>query len=244
MTSTSFEYGREAFAFVHTLECMQSPDDVMDGMRRVLDPFGVEFFCFNDFPQPNRKFADVMWACRVPPEWLSLYLDNDYGRDDPSIRMCKSTVHPFEYAEARYDPEREPRAAEIVRRANEFGLHRGLLIPIPGPTGCRGNVWVGGYRPDLSSKTKPLLHLLALYAFDRVHRLVAPANDERPQLTSREREVLTWTALGKSAWEIGEILGISKRTVDEHAQTAFRKLGAANRTHAVAIAMRDRLIAL
>ena len=63
-------------------------------------------------------------------------------------------------------------------------------------------------------------------------------------LTPREVEVLTWVALGKSAWEIGEILNIAKRTVDEHAQTAVRKLGAVNRTHAVAIAVRDRIISI
>jgi DNA-binding CsgD family transcriptional regulator len=68
------------------------------------------------------------------------------------------------------------------------------------------------------------------------------APNDQPNLTAREREVLTWISLGKSAWEIGEILGIAKRTVDEHAQTAARKLGAANRTQAVAIAVRDRLI--
>ena len=68
--------------------------------------------------------------------------------------------------------------------------------------------------------------------------------NDQPSLTAREREVLAWIALGKSAWEIGEILGIAKRTVDEHAQTAARKLGAANRTQAVAIAVRDGLIEL
>jgi LuxR family quorum sensing-dependent transcriptional regulator len=65
---------------------------------------------------------------------------------------------------------------------------------------------------------------------------------ERALLTPREREVLAWVAQGKSAWEIGEILDITKRTVDEHAQTAVRKLGAVNRTHAVAIAVRERII--
>lgn len=63
-------------------------------------------------------------------------------------------------------------------------------------------------------------------------------------LTAREVEVLTWVARGKSAWEVGEILRIAKRTVDEHVQTAVRKLGAVNRTHAVAMAMRDRIISL
>ena len=64
------------------------------------------------------------------------------------------------------------------------------------------------------------------------------------KLTARESEVLRWVADGKSAWEIGEILDITKRTVDEHVQTALRKLGAANRTHAVAIALRDGIIKL
>lgn len=67
---------------------------------------------------------------------------------------------------------------------------------------------------------------------------------KKHNLTTREVEVLTWAALGKSAWEIGEILAIAKRTVDEHAQTATRKLGAVNRTHAVALAVRDRIISI
>ncbi|MFY9895042.1 MAG: MEDS domain-containing protein [Xanthobacteraceae bacterium] len=61
-------------------------------------------------------------------------------------------------------------------------------------------------------------------------------------LTLREREVLWWAAQGKSAWEIGEILHIAKRTVDQHTQNAARKLGAVNRTQAVALALRERLI--
>jgi DNA-binding CsgD family transcriptional regulator len=66
--------------------------------------------------------------------------------------------------------------------------------------------------------------------------------DKKALLTAREREVLSWVAAGKSAAQISQALKISKRTVDEHSQTAARKLGAANRTQAVAIAMRDRII--
>ena len=42
--------------------------------------------------------------------------------------------------------------------------------------------------------------------------------------------------------EIGEQLAIAKRTVDLHIEAAMKKLGAANRTHAVAIAIGDKLI--
>jgi LuxR family transcriptional regulator, quorum-sensing system regulator BjaR1 len=63
-------------------------------------------------------------------------------------------------------------------------------------------------------------------------------------LTAREAEVLQWVANGKSASEVGGILRIAKRTVDEHVQTAVRKLDAQNRTHAVALALRDGVIEL
>jgi LuxR family quorum sensing-dependent transcriptional regulator len=80
---------------------------------------------------------------------------------------------------------------------------------------------------------------------DEQSRAPAPksqSSDDTRRLTSREIEVLTWAARGKSAGEIGKILDISKRTVDAHVRTAAQKLGAVNRTQAVAIAVRDRLI--
>jgi DNA-binding CsgD family transcriptional regulator len=58
-------------------------------------------------------------------------------------------------------------------------------------------------------------------------------------LSSREQEVLQWVARGKTAPEIGCILGISKRTVDFHVNSAVEKLNAANRIHAVAIAIQN-----
>jgi DNA-binding CsgD family transcriptional regulator len=63
-----------------------------------------------------------------------------------------------------------------------------------------------------------------------------------PTLTRRETEVIGWVAQGKTAWEIGTILKIAKRTVDEHTHSAMKKLGAANRAQAVALALRSRLI--
>jgi LuxR family quorum sensing-dependent transcriptional regulator len=61
-------------------------------------------------------------------------------------------------------------------------------------------------------------------------------------LSGREREVLTWVADGKTAWQIGELLQISQRTVEWYIQQAVQKLGARNRMQAVVIAARHRLI--
>ncbi|TIU20908.1 MAG: LuxR family transcriptional regulator, partial [Mesorhizobium sp.] len=44
-------------------------------------------------------------------------------------------------------------------------------------------------------------------------------------LTPREFECLKWAACGKSAWDISQILGVSKRTVTFHQENAKAKLG-------------------
>jgi DNA-binding CsgD family transcriptional regulator len=62
------------------------------------------------------------------------------------------------------------------------------------------------------------------------------------KLSHREREILTWIAAGKSVLEIGEILGISDRTVEWHIQRSIEKLDARTHTNAVVIAFREGLI--
>jgi DNA-binding CsgD family transcriptional regulator len=65
---------------------------------------------------------------------------------------------------------------------------------------------------------------------------------ERPHLTPRELEVLRWTMDGKTAWEVGAILGISERTAVLHVNNAMHKLGCVNKHQAVLKALRLGLI--
>jgi DNA-binding NarL/FixJ family response regulator len=57
-------------------------------------------------------------------------------------------------------------------------------------------------------------------------------------LTGREAEVLLWISGGKSNRDIGEILGISPRTVNKHLEQVFIKIGVENRAAAAAAAVR------
>jgi LuxR family transcriptional regulator, quorum-sensing system regulator BjaR1 len=234
---------RRAFAFIEDLDCANGITAVIAAMDRTLASYGFEFFCFHDFPDPER-FADFIFCKRFSDEWLKLYIKEGYARIDPALRMCRRTTKPFIWADAPYDPEREPRTLEFVRRVADFGLARGLMVPIPRNAGRPGVVWFGGSNPELDVHTLPVLHCLALYAFEKLRQISRPAYEEKPLLTPREREVLAWAAEGKTAWQIGEILAISKRTVDEHVRAAVVKLGATNRTHAVVLAIRDHLVEL
>ncbi len=60
----------------------------------------------------------------------------------------------------------------------------------------------------------------------------------RLPVTGREAEVLLWLSRGKSSRDIGEILGLSHRTVTKHLESIYAKLGVENRTAASIIAAR------
>jgi DNA-binding CsgD family transcriptional regulator len=63
-------------------------------------------------------------------------------------------------------------------------------------------------------------------------------------LSEREKEVLSWCSKGKTAEETGTILGISRRTVEFHINSARRKSSAANVVHVIAQAVRCGVIGL
>ena len=62
------------------------------------------------------------------------------------------------------------------------------------------------------------------------------------KLTRREIEVLMLTATGKTRAEAAQILSVSEETIKAHVENACRKLHAANKTHAITIAMTLGLI--
>jgi len=63
-----------------------------------------------------------------------------------------------------------------------------------------------------------------------------------PTLTERQRQILEHTVNGLSADEISQRLNLSSFTVNEHLDAIKRKLGAVNRTEAVAIALKKHLL--
>lgn len=63
-------------------------------------------------------------------------------------------------------------------------------------------------------------------------------------LTAREKEVLQWSAAGKSSWEIGQIVSCSEAGVNYHFCNIRRKFGVNSRWTAVVKALEQGLIHL
>ena len=79
------------------------------------------------------------------------------------------------------------------------------------------------------------------YVSPDIRKLLAE-NPPVPELSARQREILQSLTTGLTNKEIAQQLGIRRDSVEDHINTLFAKLGATNRTEAVAIALRKHLL--
>ncbi|HYH49046.1 MAG TPA: response regulator transcription factor [Acidimicrobiia bacterium] len=71
---------------------------------------------------------------------------------------------------------------------------------------------------------------------------VVSLDERRPLLSHREVQVLGEIGAGSTTRLVAEAMGISPKTVENHKQRIFAKLGVQNQAHAVAVAMRQGLL--
>jgi len=235
------DYGREALDFIEGLEAYHRVPDAMNAIEAAFGRFGFETIIVAGLPNPDQQFAQMVLAKRWPTEWFRIYTENNYDRVDPVVRLCRQSINPFEWSEAPYDAELEPGAAEVMNPRGEprRRLRRGIEQPADAVEPV--------HRHQMQRRLAARIEI-EMDAAERDRGLVAGQPVDRHDEAMRhaevagEREVIAWASQGKSAWEIGEILHITQRTAEEHLATAARKLGAVNRTHAVAIAIRSKII--
>ncbi|MGH9169000.1 MAG: response regulator transcription factor [Acidimicrobiia bacterium] len=71
---------------------------------------------------------------------------------------------------------------------------------------------------------------------------VVSLDERRPLLSHREIQVLGEIGAGSTTRLVAQAMGISPKTVENHKQRIFTKLGVQNQAHAVAVAMRQGLL--
>jgi DNA-binding CsgD family transcriptional regulator len=97
----------------------------------------------------------------------------------------------------------------------------------------------------LQQDQRALLYLGASFATTQLQKLAPPFTGrigKAANLTPRELSVLRSLSLGHRVAEISKDLGLGEETVRSHIKKAQLKLGVKNSMHAVAQAMRLRLI--
>jgi LuxR family quorum sensing-dependent transcriptional regulator len=243
--SHNSRWGTRALDTVEAIEAAKEPAEVAALFNTVITECGFHAYFMAGLPPPDQSLSDLVVANGWHPEWFELYTRERFVEVDPIPLYCKQTTRAFEWREAPYDRDNNPAARAVMDRALDFRMFEGLCIPIHYDDGTSAAVSIAGEHVDVGGGAKPALHLVGLYAHNRLRSMLrGPQKSRKPLLSPREREVLRWTALGKTSWEIGEILNISERTVNAHIQSAACKMNAVNRVALVVSALRGREINL
>lgn len=193
--------------------------------------------------------AVLGWEEVFPRIWLEekLYLVSPIGA------VCRATTRPFVWqadAVARTLQAGRPRQTITWRLTPEFGIHGGITVPVHLPHARTGSVGWMARSPDVDlaralDQHEDQLRLAAYRFMDLVYARrsdpAAPMQGVAP-LNEREVECLSWAGLGRTDIEIGAIIHRSPATARFHIDNAISKLGARNRTQAVAIAAQLGLI--
>jgi DNA-binding CsgD family transcriptional regulator len=205
--------------------------------------FGL-FNAFLVLENPKGKRGPILESVdNTPPAYYSCSRDPVLVSRDPMIRRLKRYSVPQFYDQQLYVAED---AGDIWEVQAAYGYKCGICVALHLP---EHRHFVFGMDRDASLPTseKKLAHLTAnvqlaaVHAEAAAHRLLLPLLEPAlarskaipPILSSRELESLKWTMEGKTAWEVGMILGISQRSVAFHLGNAMRKLNSISKHQAV-----------
>lgn len=167
--------------------------------------------------------------------WCEHYRRSDYLQSDPTVRHCQQSTTPVVWGDRIFHD-----APQLWDDARQIGLRYGWAQSCLDGRNAGGMLTLArsaeaiGERELRSSEMK--MRWLANVAHQGFSRLLSPSWQPNPSspLTCREIEVLRWAADGKTLNEVADILCLSVETVKFHTRNAAVKLGAANRTAAVA----------
>lgn len=230
---------------ISLLKSTTSLRQVRDVVGAASGSYGFQYFCMTGVPPTDGPLRPLVRIDAWPKGWGEHYSGRSYQRLDPVIAHLRRANGPFRWSEAQR-AHRSPEGDRLMdEAATDWKLVEGLTVPIRKASGDLAAITFGAEGRDVDPRGDVALHVLSVYAELQVCELLTAATQPSaspPALTSREIECLQWAAAGKTVWEISVILTLSERTARFHLDSAARKLGARNKAHAIAEALRRGLI--
>lgn len=217
--------------------------DLQEMMEEATPRLGFDYFAITHYV-PDPLEANVVDLSSFPERWASLARARNYNwNDSPIFAACKVSVAGFVWRDIARKIALSPKQYEALNAARQRGIGDGFTAPCTLQSGVSGSV---SYAMD-GEKPAPFdfLHAaqyIAGFAYEAGLRISTRnrfPTPPPPELTTRQLECVLLVARGKTDWEIGMLLGISKETAHKHIQLAMNKLGVTSRTQMVVRALFD-----
>lgn len=232
----------ESMVVSHAIEVDRAIDacEVRVSFQRLIETFGFSnvWMCGPLNGDGAVEHAGTL-MCTRPAAWTKAYVARRLWEHDTVLREMRHHERAVAWSEIRVWRESATKGlpvCPVVRLAMQHGADCGLMVPVIEANGRLGMVEIAGKGIDITPSLKAGLTLAAEHAHRKM-TMHARKCRQAVRLTKREAEVLQWIATGKSDWQIGQILQISSKTVNYHAENVKRKFGVATRMQAVVAAI-------
>jgi LuxR family quorum-sensing system transcriptional regulator CciR len=217
--------------------------ELNDFMIELTPKLGFSYFVLTHYVADPLE-AKVANLSSFPERWVATATDRHYWKDSPIALACKRSLAGFPWSELSLRIPLTKRHREILRAAQARGVGEGYSIPANIPKGISGSISFameeGKPLPAGAFHATQYLSCFAYEAGQRIARLQRGGTQHLPSnLSTRQLDCVILVARGKSDWEAGQLLGISKETVHKHIQAAMRRLGVTTRTQLVVRALYD-----
>jgi LuxR family transcriptional regulator, quorum-sensing system regulator SolR len=224
----------------------ESSADLHVVMGKFASEMGFENFAYAlTITAPSLK-QQHYFLTNYPNEWVERYVARRYFEVDPLVGHAESSTLPAIWSDGFFQGAK---VEEFWEEARAYGLQAGLSFSVHEQPGVTGIFSLSRDKIiDLQGHDLAALigraQMFASLLHHAVSRIDLPKllPESNVSLTARERECLKWAAEGKTAWEIGQIVGITERTIVFHLNNVIQKLGASNKVQAIVRAIALRLI--
>ena len=200
---------------------------------------------------PSVGLEALHWqSSSFPDDWMTHYKERDFHTIDPVFQLILSKPGAFFWSQAipaltripRFEAQSMDNSRDMMREAGDAGLADGIGVSIVNAWGEVAGFGISRSHSDGDQDVRSLANIYLLSSVFHEKYLSFYETRELPSLTEREKDVLNWSASGKTDWEIAEITGISRATVRFHLNNIFRKMGVNNKMSATINAVRRKLI--
>jgi DNA-binding CsgD family transcriptional regulator len=245
------DLGAKLLAYAADVQSLGTPEAVLDALHKITSPaLRLNVLCAGRLPLNVTDWGAVRLGETVflhksaPKGWWEEWLERVPNHNPPLYLMARMSLAPVTETEMLHILT--PIGAD--RWGFELSMKYGMRDMFICPVGGRWLVVFWSARVLTKVLTEPLRIMIfaaASFAGMRLEQLFethAETYGAYTRLTPRELAVLRFLSWGDPPHKIAERLGLGEETVRTHLKKLKAKLGANTQTHAVAQAMRQRLI--
>jgi len=218
-----------------------SIEALRDGLADAAFPMGFPYVALVQHGGLPRLVERSMVVTNYPAEFVQFYIDNHCFIIDPVYEVSQLLDRPFGWDEIGNFVELTEHQHALFEEARGYGIVHGITVPLHIPNVSYASCTFARPEPiEITPSLMTTLQIIAGFAFKAglyLHHAMHDRNVLR--LTRREAECTALIALGKTDWEIGQILGIAQTTVRYFITRAKQRYGVFRRSELVARAIVD-----